>query len=183
MDKEIVYSTNSNFEFLHLESVFKKEPERKRKYDVVIVDEVDNMLLDQSSMPAIISERLIIKNREKIFETIYENRNKTEEEIIEKVKEFFKDKKVPKEAVVELYKAAKTSDCFEKDKDYVLKNGEIVIIDSSTGYKKPGSRWSNYIHEMLELKEGLKLKESSVSNSMITQKSFFNMYKHITGLT
>ncbi len=183
LDREIVYSTNSNFEFLCLESVFKKEPERKRKYDVVIVDEVDNMLLDQSSTPAIISERLMIKNREKIFKAIYENRNKTEEEVIEKVKNFFKDKKVPREAVTELHEAAKTSEIFEKNKDYVLKDGEVVIIDFATGYKKPGSRWSNYIHEMLELKEGLKLKESSVSNSMITQKSFFNMYKHITGLT
>ena len=75
------------------------------------------------------------------------------------------------------------TDKLEKDKDYVVKGNEVIIIDPSTGYKKPGSRWSNYIHEMLELKEGIKIKETSVSNSMITQKSYFRMYDHITGLT
>ena len=183
LDRDIVYSTNSNFEFLHLESVFEKAAKRKRKYDIVIVDEVDNMLLDQSSMPAIISEGITIRNREKIFKRIYLSRHKKEEEIIEGIKGLFNGGKVPKKAVEELHAAAISSDRLEKDKDYVVKDGEVIIIDSSTGYKKPGSRWSNYVHEMLEIKEGIKLKESSVSNSMITQKSFFNMYEHITGLT
>ena len=183
LEREIVYSTNSNFEFVHLGSVFKKEPDRKRKYDVVIVDEVDNMLLDQSSMPAIMSEMITIKNRSEIFEDIYNSREKEESKIINGIKKYFAKKEVPLETIKEVILSAKMTDKLEKDKDYVVKGNEVIIIDPSTGYKKPGSRWSNYIHEMLELKEGIKIKETSVSNSMITQKSYFRMYDHITGLT
>ena len=106
LEREIVYSTNSNFEFLHLGSIFKKEPDRKRKYDVVIVDEVDNMLLDQSSMPAIISEMITIKNRNKIFEDIYNSRQEEESEIINGIKKYFEKKEIPLETIEELILAA-----------------------------------------------------------------------------
>lgn len=183
LDKQIVYSTNSTYEFVFLHGIFSSKPLRQRPYDVVIVDEIDNMLLDQGTSPAIIASPIKIKNAEEVYKKVYENRNKTLEEIINVVKDLIPGDENSINTISKLQEAAKISDRYESGKDYVIQDGEIMIIDHSTGYIKPGSRWKNFIHEMVEIKHGIPMKPSSVSTSLISQNSFFNMYKHITGLT
>ena len=190
--KPIVYSTNYNYQFVYLHSLFHHENLRKREYDVVIVDEVDNMLLDQSSSPAIISSGIDIKYYSDIMQIIYYNRNKSAEEIIILLNMFF-----PKEISIEegkinrLLKSANIASKHEEKVDYVIskeKEGnkeetKVLIIDHTTGYVKPGSRWSAGIHEFVEIKEKVQIKNPSVSTCSITQCTFFNMYSKITGLS
>lgn len=183
LKNQIVYSTNSTFEFVFLHGIFLKKPLRDRPYDVIIVDEIDNMLLDQGTSPAIIANPIKINNAEGVFKRVYENRNKTLEEILGTVKGLISGDENSINMISKLKEAAVISDSYEKGKDYVVQNGEIMIIDRSTGYIKTGSRWKNFIHEMIEIKHGIPMKPSSVSTSLISQNSFFNMYKKITGLT
>lgn len=183
LKNRIVYSTNSTFEFVFLHGIFSKKPLRDRPYDVIIVDEIDNMLLDQGTSPAIIANPIKINNAEEVFKRVYENRNKTLEEILGRVKCLISGDENSINTISKLKEAAVISDNYENGKDYVVQNDEIMIIDRSTGYIKPGSRWKNFIHEMVEIKHGIPMKPSSVSTSLISQNSFFNMYKKITGLT
>ena len=67
--------------------------------------------------------------------------------------------------------------------DYIVENNKVIIVDRTTGYKKPGSRWQNCIHEFIEIKEGVEVESPSISTCSITQCTFFNMYKSITGLS
>ena len=83
-----------------------------------------------------------------------------------------------------LQKSAKSAEKHYINEDYIIENGKnIVIIDKTTGYKKPGSRWNNGIHEFVEIKEKVEVKNPTVSTCSITQCTFFNMYKSITGLS
>ena len=88
-DKHIVYSTNYNFEFAYLHSLFSPNPLRNRPYDVVIVDEVDNMFLDQSTSPAIIAHGISILYHEDILNIIYLLRDNSAETIMKVLKYYF----------------------------------------------------------------------------------------------
>ena len=89
----------------------------------------------------------------------------------------------PKE-IEKLKKSAKSAEKHQINEDYIVENGKnVIIIDKTTGYKKPGSRWNNCIHEFVEIKEKVEIKNPSVSTCSITQCTFFNMYKSITGLS
>ena len=183
-EKEIVYSTNYNFEFAYLNSLFSDKPLRNRPYDVVIVDEVDNMFLDQSSSPAIIAYGVSILYHKDILEIIYLLKDNSVDDIIKVLKYYFPegiDFSYPE--ISKLKKSAISAERYEKNVDYILENGEVIIVDRSTGYKKLGSRWQNCIHEFVEIKEEVKVKEPTISTCSITQCTFFNMYKSITGLS
>ena len=184
---EIVYSTNGNFEFVYLHSLFRKKPLRdgvNRPYDVVLVDEVDNMFIDQESSPAIIARDMPLAQARDVLEIVYLMRNYEVEEIIAQLKEFFPEcGNFNADNVGMLRKAARKAQDYEREVEYIIENGEIIIIDSNTGYKKPGSRWNNYIHEMVEIKEGLRPKSPSISYCEVTQRGYFNLYKRIAGVT
>ena len=184
---EIVYSTNGNFEFVYLHSLFRKKPLRdgvNRPYDVVLVDEVDNMFIDQESSPAIIARDMPLAQARDVLEIVYLLRNYEVEEIIEQLKQFFPEcGNFNADNVGMLRKAARKAQDYEREVEYIIENGEIIIIDSNTGYKKPGSRWNNYIHEMVEIKEGLRPKSPSISYCEVTQRGYFNLYKKIAGVT
>ncbi len=183
----IVYSTNGNFEFVYLHSLFRKKPLRDgiiRPYDVVLVDEVDNMFIDQESSPSVIARYMPLAYARDVLEIVYYMRNYEVEEIIKQLKQFFPNcGNFNADNVGMLRRAAKISQEHERDVDYIVENGEIIIIDSNTGYKKPGSRWNNYIHEMVEIKEGLRPKSPSISYCEVTQRGYFNLYRSIAGVT
>ena len=181
----IVYSTNYNFQFVYLQSLFSPENLRKRDYDVVIVDEVDNMLLDQSSSPAIISDSIEYLHYKDILEIIYLTRDKGIDEINDIIHYYFpKGVDLEKEQLSKLLNSVKIAQNYERDIHYVIsEKDEIIIIDHTTGYVKPGSRWQKGIHEFVEIKEKKKIKNASVSTCSITQCTFFNMYNRITGLS
>ena len=183
-EKEIVYSTNYNFEFAYLNSLFSDKPLRNRPYDVVIVDEVDNMFLDQSSSPAIIAYGVSILYHKDILEIIYLLKDNKVEDIIKVLKYYFPEGiDFSYNEISKLKKSAISAEKYEKNVDYIIENDEIIIVDRSTGYKKLGSRWQNCIHEFVEIKEEVKVKEPTISTCSITQCTFFNMYQSITGLS
>ncbi|MDR0738775.1 MAG: starch-binding protein [Oscillospiraceae bacterium] len=192
-DCDIVYSTNSNLEFVHLMNLFCREPSRKRKYDVVIVDEIDNMLIDQNANPAILAKAIQVQDIEAILKTIFKFSELSLEEILDQLDRIFsKSEEYPKKpdrVLVEILKeAANAARSYQKNRDYVIiktKDGEreIVIIDPNTGIPQSGSRWQGFIHEMIEIKEGIKIKDPSISYCAITQNLFFNLYEKIAGLT
>ena len=181
---KIVYSTNSNFEFVYLRSLFAPTPLRERPYDVVIVDEVDNMFIDQASSPAILSSEIEIANVDDIFKSVFMMREYDVPTIINALKEVFpKYGEFDTDAITLLKEAAINSDKYIKDRDYIVRGNEVIIIDRNTGFIKPGSRWNGYIHEMIEIREGVQMKNPSNSYCLITQKTFFNLYKNIVGVT
>jgi len=183
-DKEIVYSTNYNFEFAYLHSLFSDKPLRKRPYDVVIVDEVDNMFLDQSSSPAIIAYGISILYHKDILSIIYLLKDNDVEDIIKVLKYYFPEGiDFDKSEISKLKKSAISAERHENNVDYIKENNKVIIVDRTTGYKKPGSRWQNCIHEFVEIKEGVEVESPTISTCSITQCTFFNMYKSITGLS
>ena len=183
-EKPIVYSTNYNFEFAYLHSLFSDKPLRKRPYDVVIVDEVDNMFLDQSSSPAIIAHGIKILYHKDILEIIYCLKDNKTEDVIKVLKYYFPEGvNFEEDEIKRLQESAKSADRHNINEDYIIENNEIIIVDRTTGYKKPGSRWNNCIHEFVEIKEKVKVRNPQVATCSITQCTFFNMYKSITGLS
>ena len=183
--KDIVYSTNYNFEFAYLHSLFSDKPLRERPYDVVIVDEVDNMFLDQSTSPAIIAHGISILYYKDILEIIYLLKDNDLNSILKVLKYYFPEGiDFDPEEIAKLQKSAKSAERHHINEDYIIEEGKnIIIIDKTTGYKKPGSRWNNSVHEFVEIKEKVEIKNPQVSTCSITQCTFFNMYKSITGLS
>ena len=183
-NKPSVYSTNYNFEFAYLHSLFSDKPLRERPYDVVIVDEVDNMFLDQSSSPAIIAQGIKILYNKDILEIIYYLKDKNLKDI-KKVLHYYFPEGIDfnDDDISKLQKSAQSADRYQINEDYIIENGEVIIVDRTTGYKKPGSRWSNSIHEFVEIKEKVKVRDPQVATCSITQCTFFNLYKSITGLS
>ena len=187
---QVVYSTNANFEFVYLNSMFVCNPLRpyERKYDVVIVDEVDNMFIDQGTSPALISEPCDIYHYEDILNVIYYNREKRIEALQEQINlmlggyGFFNTEQGLKK-INDLKNAALASDRKIRNIDYIVYEGKVIIIDSFTGLKKPNSKWKDSIHEMVEIKEGIKPDNNSVTYTAVTQHDFFNLYNKILGVT
>ncbi len=183
-NKPIVYSTNYNFEFAYLHSLFSSKKLRERPYDVVIVDEVDNMFLDQSTSPAIIAQGIKVLYHRDILEIIYLLRENEVENIQKVLKYYFPEiGNFDAREIKKLKNSAMIADRKEENVDYIIENNKIIIIDRTTGYKKLNSRWQNCIHEFCEIKENMEVKSPQISFCSITQCTFFNMYKSITGLT
>ena len=84
---------------------------------------------------------------------------------------------------MDLKKAALAADRKIRNIDYIVEKGKVIIIDSHTGLKKPTSKWKDSIHEMVEIKEGIKPAQHSVTYTAVTQHDFFNLYKKILGVT
>ena len=180
----IVYSTNYNFQFLHLHSFGLKVPIRKRKYDIVIIDEVDNMLLDQMSTPSIVGWNFNISKFRPILNDFFEKRNFNEEIILDKLKKKYKNTANINEDIVRQMKiSTRTAERYERNVDYVKENNNIFVIDESTGFIKENLRWFNYVHELVEIKEGVNVKKPIFAHSLINQNIYFNFYKNIIGVS
>ena len=183
LDNEIVYSTNYNFEFVYLLSLFNKKTLRKRPYDLVIVDEVDNMLIDQLSSPAIIAKPFPISFSDDILQIVFILQNQSIQDIKKVLEYYLPIGNFKEDKILMLKNAALTASNSVKNVDYIIEKDEIIILDKTTGYKKPGQKWQNFVHEMVEIKEKIPLKERTMSFCSITQCLFFNLYKEIIGVT
>jgi len=200
---DITYGTNNEFGFDYLRDnmVYEQNQEAQRGFSFVIVDEVDSILIDEARVPLIISGEAE-EATEKYYtfaRVVAPLEKKLDYELDEKMKAAtFTDQgqnRVVKSlgfdpwldnditTTHQLESALKAKVLFLKDRDYTVKNGEILIIDEFTGRILPGRRWSAGLHQAVEAKEGVVVRPESITMATITFQNYFRMYKKLAGMT
>ena len=201
---DITYGTNNEFGFDYLRDNMKYDASQKvqKNHHFAIVDEVDSILIDEARTPLIISgpanrtldnykiaNDVALKLQKEKDYTIDE-KNRTillTEEGISHAEELFKiDNLYSVENAIlahHLDQALKANNLFLKDKDYVLRDNEVVIVDEFTGRLSEGRRFSEGLHQALEAKENVKIKEESQTLADITYQNYFRLYEKLAGMT
>ena len=200
---DITYSTNDSLAFDYLRDNMAKYPQDQvqRGLNYVIVDEVDSILIDEARTPLIISGsaksyKTLYKQADAVAKMMtkddfdYDPETKTitlERSGIEKANDslgvdniFAKDSFVLSHYLDEAMKANYT---MEKDKDYIVRDGEVLIVDNFTGRVMEGRRFSDGLHQALEAKEGVEINDANKTEASITYQNFFRMYKKLSGMT
>jgi len=201
---DITYGTNNEFGFDYLRDNIEREEKnlRQREYHYAIVDEIDSILIDEArtpliiSMPTIESENLyatFAKIAEKLVEgedyTVdlkFKQISLTDEGINKAEKllgvgDIYTDKGI--KYVHHLETAVRAKALFHKDKEYVVRDDEAVIVDEFTGRLQPGRRWSEGLHQAIEAKEGVKVQKESRTAASITFQNYFRLYSKLAGMT
>jgi len=201
---DITYGTNSEFGFDYLRDnmAYDKDDLVQRIFNYAIVDEVDSILIDEARNPLIISApdvesaklyeqfaeivpRLKKENDYKIDEKMravtLTNAGMDKIEQILGIKDIYSEKGI--QIVHHLEQALRAEVLFKRDKDYVVKNGEVIIVDEFTGRLMPGRRYSGGVHQAIEAKEKVKVQQESRTLATITFQNFFRMYKKLAGMT
>jgi preprotein translocase subunit SecA len=201
---DITYGTNNEFGFDYLRDNMKYDLKDcvQRGHQFAIVDEVDSILIDEARTPLIISgpaeestdkyyriDKIIPKLIRDIDYTVDEKlRTVTPtEEGVSKCERLLNLGNLYDPANMEInhhvYQALRAHVLFEKDVDYVVKDGEIVIVDEFTGRQMPGRRWSDGLHQAIEAKESVKIERENQTLATITFQNYFRMYKKLSGMT
>jgi len=200
---DITYGTNNEFGFDYLRDNMVYEPwqEVQRGFNFVTVDEVDSILIDEARVPLIISGQAedatekyftfakVVLGLEKGTDYELDEKMKsvtfTDEGQNKVVKKLGADPWLENDIIVthQLESALKAKVLFIKDRDYTVKNGEILIIDEFTGRILPGRRWSGGLHQAVEAKEGVVVQPETVTMATITFQNYFRMYKKLAGMT
>jgi len=201
---DITYGTNHEYGFDYLRDNLATRVEDlvQRGHFFAIVDEVDSILIDEARTPLIISsssgdsEDFYIKFYqiarqlkrdvdytvdEKLKAISLTDEGITKAETLLGVENIYTEKGI--KYVHHLETAVKAQAIFEKDKDYVVKEGEVIIVDPFTGRLQPGRRWSEGIHQAIEAKEGVKIEKETRSSGSITFQNYFRFYKKLSGMT
>lgn len=200
---DITYGTNNEFGFDYLRDNMASNIEMlvQRPYNYAIIDEVDSILIDEARTPLIISGRLeksaetyqlmakVAPQLEKIKDYEVDEKNKniilTEDGIdhaqeIIGVKDLFD---INTQYAHHLLQALKAKELFVKDTDYVVKNGEVMIVDEFTGRLMEGRRWSDGLHQAIEAKEGVQIQDETQTLASITFQNLFRLYPKLSGMT
>ena len=201
---DITYGTNNEFGFDYLRDNMKYDLKDcvQRGHQFAIVDEVDSILIDEARTPLIISgpaeestdkyyriDKMIPKLIRDIDYTLDEKlRTATlTEEGVAKCERLLNLGNLYDPANMEIihhvYQGLRAHTLFEKDVDYVVKDGEIVIVDEFTGRQMPGRRWSDGLHQAIEAKEAVKIERENQTLATITFQNYFRMYKKLSGMT
>jgi preprotein translocase subunit SecA len=201
---DITYGTNNEFGFDYLRDNMAgtKEEKVQRGHHFAIVDEVDSILIDEARTPLIISGRIadaakmyyrfasIVRSlsRDVDYEVEEDKRIVVPTESgIEKVEEQLGIDnlydEVQQNLVHQLQVALKAAVLYHRDKDYIVQDGEIKIVDEFTGRILDGRRWSEGIHQAIEAKEGVKIKEENQTLATVTLQNYFRMYDKLAGMT
>jgi len=200
---DITYGTNNEFGFDYLRDNMAGSLEQcvQRPYNFAIVDEVDSILIDEARTPLIISGRLeksaetyktmariapqLIRDED--YEVEEKNKNVIlTEEGIDKAQELLGVEDIfdaSTQLAHYLLQALKAKELFHKDTDYVIKNGEVVIVDEFTGRMMDGRRWSDGLHQAVEAKEGVHIQDESQTLASITFQNLFRLYPKLAGMT
>lgn len=201
---DITYGTNSEFGFDYLRDniEFDASKLRQRGRSYAIVDEIDSILIDEARTPLIISAptaagedlytvfaRVAARLVEDEHYTVDEkHRGVTltdagieEAEKMLGLNNIYTDKGI--KYVHHLETSVRAKALYNKDKEYVVRDGEVVIVDEFTGRLQPGRRWSDGLHQAVEAKEGVKIKEESKTYASITYQNYFRMYEKLSGMT
>ncbi len=201
---DITYGTNNEygFDYLRDNMALSRERQVQRGHCFAIVDEVDSILVDEARTPLIISGRMadaaklyyqfasVVKTlqREVDYEVDEEKRTVAPlESGIEKVEaqlgiENLYDE-VSANLVHQLQAALRAKELFKRDKDYIIQKGEVKIVDEFTGRILEGRRWSEGLHQAVEAKEGVKIKEENQTLATITLQNYFRLYDKLAGMT
>ena len=201
---DITYGTNNElgFDYLRDNMAGKLIDKTQRGHNFCIVDEVDSILIDEARTPLIISGR--VADAAKLyyrFASIVRSLRRDEDYEVEEDKRVV----VPLEAGIErveqelgldnlydevqrnfvhqLQVALKAKELYRRDKDYIIQNGEVKIVDEFTGRILEGRRWSEGLHQAVEAKEGVKIKEENQTLATITLQNYFRLYDKLAGMT
>ena len=201
---DITYGTNHEYGFDYLRDNLATRIEDlvQRGHNFAIVDEVDSILIDEARTPLIISSASsdsedfyvkfyqIAKQLKKDTDYTVDEKLKaisltdegiTKAENLLGVENIYTEKGI--KYVHHLETAVKAQAIFERDKDYVVKEGEVIIVDPFTGRLQPGRRWSEGIHQAIEAKEGVKIEKETRSSGSITFQNYFRFYRKLSGMT
>jgi preprotein translocase subunit SecA len=202
--RDVTYGTNNEFGFDYLRDNMKYSLDEfvQREFNYAIVDEVDSILIDEARTPLIISgpaEESTDKYY-KINRLIYQLKKEEDFKIDEKAKSAY----LTEEGVARIEKilkvdnlydpnyvdllhhvnqALKAHQLFSKDVDYIVKDGQVVIVDEFTGRLMPGRRFSDGLHQALEAKENVKIERENQTLATVTFQNYFRMYKKLAGMT
>lgn len=200
---DITYGTNNEFGFDYLRdnTAYSVEQRVQRGHDFALVDEVDSILIDEARTPLIISAPYQdSENLYEIFANVVNTFTEEDYVIDEKQKAVsIKDSGIDKAEKIlnvenlyaaggvkyahHLENAVRAKALFKKDKEYVVRDGEIVIVDEFTGRLQPGRRWSEGLHQAVEAREGVKINRESRTMASITFQNYFRMYESLAGMT
>lgn len=202
-DCDVTYGVNSEFGFDYLRDnmAISKQQQVQRGYNYAIIDEVDSVLIDEARTPHIISapyeqdvstyyeyvkliERLDPEN-DYVLDEKLRAAHLTEQGIVKleklmKVDNIYQDNY---EAVFHVEAALKAKTLFKRDKDYIVRGDEIVIVDEFTGRLLDGRRYSDGIHQALEAKEGVAIRQEQQTLATVSLQNYFRMYEKLAGMT
>lgn len=201
---DITYATNNElgFDYLRDNMKFDLEDYVQREFNYAIVDECDSILIDEARTPLIISgpaetstDKYMIVNsiipkleRDKHFTmeektktaSLTEDGNRRVEELLG-IDNLYDPQHI--ELLHHVYQGLKAHYLYRRDVEYMIQNGEVVIVDEFTGRLMPGRRWSDGLHQAIEAKEGVEVKSENQTLATITFQNFFRMYKKMAGMT
>ena len=201
---DVTYGTNNEFGFDYLRDNMKFDIKDycQRDFNFAIVDEVDSILIDEARTPLIISgpadistelynqvDKIAHRFKNEEHYTLDEKSKSvsmTEEgvalgEELLKVDNLYDPQNI--EYLHHLNQAMKAHLLFQRDVDYLVKDGEVVIVDEFTGRTMPGRRYSDGLHQALEAKEGVKVEKENQTLASITFQNYFRLYKKLSGMT
>ncbi len=204
-EADITYGTNNEYGFDYLRDNMEYQLDRiaqSRGHHYAIVDEIDSILIDEARTPLIISAPdqdsgklyttfagvvpRLVENDDYVVDEKLKTVSITEAGI-EKVEKLLNIKNIYEEGgtryVHHLQQALKAQVLFHKDKDYVVRDNEVVIVDEFTGRMMPGRRWSEGLHQAVEAKEGVLIQKESRTLATITFQNYFRLYKKLSGMT
>ena len=201
---DITYGTNNEFGFDYLRDNLEYESSllRQREYHFAIVDEIDSILIDEARTPLIISAPVsdaesLYGRFTQIAESLVPEEDYTvdrkhkqiqlSDSGIEKAEKALGVDNIYTDAGIKyvhhLETAVRAKALFERDKEYVVKDGAIIIVDEFTGRLQPGRRWSEGLHQAIESKEGVEMQQESRTFASITFQNYFRLYEKLAGMT
>ncbi len=201
---DITYGTNHEFGFDYLRDNLTYNPleQAQRKPFFAVIDEVDSILIDEARTPLIISApdaqsseyykvfARLVKNLEVDNDYTVDEKKRSVSIISAGIEKMEKALGVPNLYAPEslrlvhyLEESLRAHALYRKDKDYVVKDGQIIIVDEFTGRMLQGRRYNGGLHQAIEAKEGVLVKEESKTYAKISIQNYFRMYKHISGMT
>jgi preprotein translocase subunit SecA len=201
---DLTYGTNNEYGFDYLRDNMKFDLAScvQRGHQFAIVDEVDSILIDEARTPLIISgpseestdkyfkiDKIIPKLIQDIDYTLDEKHRTATltEEGVSKCERLLSLGNLYDPAHMEtihhVYQGLRAHTLYKRDVDYVVKDGEVIIVDEFTGRQMPGRRWSDGLHQAVEAKEGVKIERENQTLATITFQNYFRMYKKLAGMT
>ena len=203
-DADITYGTNNQFGFDYLRDNTVRRPDQlvQRGHYYTIVDEVDSILIDEARVPLILSSQsndaedlyrtfagVAAQLRDEEDYTVDEKLRAVElsDEGIEKAEKILKIDNIYTQENIKLVHhletAVRAKAVYKRDQDYVVKDGQVTIVDPFTGRMQDGRRWSDGLHQAVEAKEGVTIKAESKTMASITYQNYFKFYDKLSGMT